>query len=86
MCLVSVVQAALNACTQLGGSICVPAGTYTISMPDVHHQLATDICLAIPSDCTLFGEGAASILEFSTMRYRSVLSKLVLFEISWERV
>ena len=63
MCLVSVVQAALNACTQLGGSICAPAGTYTISMPNVHHQLATDICLAIPSDCTLFGEGAASILD-----------------------
>eukprot|EP01050_Picozoa_sp_SAG11_P002624 SAG11_NODE_135_length_15131_cov_9.906599_3_plen_417_part_00 len=61
----SPVQAALNACAELGGSVCVPAGTYTISMPDPEKQLTTAICLAVPSDCTLYGEGAASILKFS---------------------
>ena len=64
-CLAYAVQATLNACTQLGGSVCVPAGTYTISMPEPEKQLTTDICLAVPSDCTLYGEGAASILKFS---------------------
>jgi hypothetical protein len=59
------VQAALNACSKLGGSVCVPAGTYIISMPEPDKQLTPAICLAIPSDCTLHGEGAAAILQFS---------------------
>ena len=63
--MVSAVQAALNACTQLGGAVCVPAGTYTISMPEPDKQLTADICLAVPSDCTIYGEGAASILKFA---------------------
>ena len=57
------VQAALSACVQLGGSVCVPAGTYTISLPT--HANVTDTCLAVPSDCLFFGEGAASLLKFS---------------------
>ena len=57
------VQAALSACVQLGGSVCVPAGTYTISLPT--HANVTDTCLAVPSDCLFFGEGAASLLKFA---------------------
>eukprot|EP01050_Picozoa_sp_SAG11_P023668 SAG11_NODE_4820_length_1754_cov_2.048338_1_plen_331_part_00 len=62
---VSAVQAALNRCTHLGGAVCVPAGTYTIRMPEPEKQLTPAICLAVPSDCTLYGEGAASILKFA---------------------
>ena len=59
------VQAALNRCSQLGGAVCVPAGTYTVRMPEPEKQLTPAICLAVPSDCTLYGEGAASILKFA---------------------
>ena len=61
--LMSAVQAALDECVNLGGSVCVPSGTYTISLPV--HQNVTDTCLAVPSDCAFFGEGAASQLKFS---------------------
>lgn len=57
------IQAALNFCVENGGGVCVPAGTFMISLPPKSNQ--TDLCLAIPSDCTLSGVGEDSILKYS---------------------
>ena len=57
------IQTALNHCLENGGGVCVPAGTFTISLPPFPNQ--TDLCLAIPSDCTLSGVGEDSILKYS---------------------
>lgn len=57
------IQSALNGCVAAGGSVCIPAGTYIISLPTKPN--VTDLCLAIPSDCTLRGEGPASILKYA---------------------
>jgi hypothetical protein len=60
----SAIQAALNSCGRVGGVICVPAGTYTISLPPRPNE--TDLCLAVPSHCTLRGAGtSATTLKFA---------------------
>ena len=56
------IQRALDACAKNGGRAFVPAGTYTISLPA--HPKVIDTCLAVPSNCTLLGEGEASILKW----------------------
>ena len=60
------IQWALNSCVESGGAVCIPAGTYTIKLTNQGRGISnvTDLCLAIPSDCTLYGEGATSILKF----------------------
>ena len=60
------IQWALNSCVESGGAVCIPAGTYTIKLTNQGRGISnvTDLCLAIPSDCTIYGEGATSILKF----------------------
>eukprot|EP01051_Picozoa_sp_SAG22_P003094 SAG22_NODE_146_length_17566_cov_17.597847_10_plen_413_part_00 len=49
------IQAALDGCVAAGGVVVVPAGEFTISLPNHTRQVQLDLCLAIPSDCTLRG-------------------------------
>eukprot|EP01048_Picozoa_sp_COSAG05_P011482 COSAG05_NODE_1082_length_5937_cov_2.133265_6_plen_222_part_00 len=58
------IQHALDHCHE-GGAVCVPAGEYTISLPNTTAQRQVDLCLAIPSDCTLRGVGPASVLKYA---------------------
>ena len=60
------IQRALDSCAKNGGMAFVPTGTYTISLPARPAQRVIDTCLVLPSNCTLFGEGEASILKWDS--------------------
>ena len=61
------ILAALKACSDAGGgTVFVPAGTFI-----VERQGSEDPIIAIPSDITLRGEGAASVLKFAVRANKS---------------
>lgn len=67
------IGAAVKACSEAGGgTVFVPAGTFIVA-----RQASEDPIIAIPSNITLRGEGAASVLKFSERANQSNFWRMI---------
>jgi hypothetical protein len=76
---------ALANCSQTNGQVFIPAGTYTVSHPvpagwhpqmgEVLNQQAVPI-LPVPSHCTVFGEGNASVVNLAESVNRAAFFRM----------